>query len=697
MGSDSLLRLCRAFRITAARFSVIATALVLACSAGSASALTLFVSTTGSDAADGLTPKVSGGSGPLATVSGALSRLATLGGIPAEADVIRILPGTYYLASTIRIGTSNVRNPDRGLVIEAQEPGSVILSGGRLLGPARKKGGLWEIGGVTDPIQMVWANDARAVRARSPNGGLFYTGGRNVNAPVPEQRFLSVTKPENIENTHTVILPEGAQAALRQALASKDSLQDVAFYALHSWTSSAQEIKSFDAERGILRVAPRSHWPFFQFSPNQRFAFDNHSTFLDEPGEWLQTAAGVFRYVPHPAQRIESTRFVAARLERLLEASGSPGLPLRGVVLRGLRFSHSSAKLSPFIDGQAMLVAPPAVSVEYARGIEIDDCAFEHIGGYALALRRGVSESTVRRSLFDDLGAGGIRLGAAAVSSAPDDATTSNLIQDNIVRNGGVVFPGGVGIWIGQSGGNRVLQNEVHSLNYTGISVGWTWAYGASGALKNTIASNYIHDVGMGTLDDLGAIYLLGRTDGTEVTGNRIEDVTSFSRTGATAWGIYLDAGSSDVVVQNNLVLRTTGGGFHLHYGRRNLVRNNIFAYGLLGEAKRTAKGEDASLMFESNLLVGESGDTFVGNWNDASAKVSSNLVSGKERLVRARVAVKEGRLNNEQFVDKQVANLQCSNGECTVDSSAASAVGFKMFSTSLAGVRSRGAILKYR
>jgi hypothetical protein len=158
-----------------------------------------------------------------------------------------------------------------------------------------------------------------------------------------------------------------------------------------------------------------------------------------------------------------------------------------------------------------------------------------------------------------------------------------------------------------------------------GVSIGWTWGYRESEAYGNLIEYNYIHDVGIGDmLSDIGAIYTLGVQPGTRIRYNLIHDV---HRRGYGGWGIYLDEGSTDILVEYNLVYRAQSSGFHQHYGRDNLVRNNIFAYSEEHQIARTRQEPHRAFIFEQNIVYADGRPMLTDQeWGPENAEFSRNL-----------------------------------------------------------------------
>jgi hypothetical protein len=175
------------------------------------------------------------------------------------------------------------------------------------------------------------------------------------------------------------------------------------------------------------------------------------------------------------------------------------------------------------------------------------------------------------------------------------------VVSDCDIGDGGHVYPAGVGVLIGRSTGNRIEHNHIHDLYYTGISAGWNWGYAESDGYGNLIEWNHIHDIGKGLLSDMGGIYLLGHAGGTRLRFNHIHDIVCRRYGG---WCAYTDEGSSDVLIESNLCYRANKDAFHQHYGRNNVVRNNILAYGGESVLAYSAQEEHLGVTFESNILL---------------------------------------------------------------------------------------------
>jgi parallel beta-helix repeat protein len=250
-----------------------------------------------------------------------------------------------------------------------------------------------------------------------------------------------------------------------------------------------------------------------------------------------------------------------------------------------------------------------------------------------------------------------------------------------------------VGILSQHADKNRILHNHIHHLYYTGISVGWVWGYAASVSTGNLVEGNLIHDVGQKVLSDMGGIYMLGVSPGTVVRGNVIRDVTSF---GYGGWGIYTDEGSTGITIENNLVYRTKSGGFHQHYGKENVVRNNIFALATEGQVMRSRAEEHVSFTFERNIVYANGTPLFAKNWKDDKFVIDRNLywdASGKAAAFPGGTLAdwqKRGHDVNSLvadplFTDPDKGDFRLKPG------SPAEKIDFKPFDYSAAGVRPKG------
>ncbi|MFH1422031.1 MAG: hypothetical protein ABIH42_04880, partial [Planctomycetota bacterium] len=233
---------------------------------------------------------------------------------------------------------------------------------------------------------------------------------------------------------------------------------------------------------------------------------------------------------------------------------------------------------------------------------------------------------------------------------------------------------------------------------YTGVSVGWVWGYNTSYSHHNSVCFNKIYSIGHGVLSDMGGVYTLGVSPGTVVSNNVIHDVRSTKYGG---WGLYTDEGSTGIVMENNLVYNTETGSFHQHYGRENIIRNNIFVSSNQWQIQYTRPEPHLSFTFERNIVYWNSGPLLMGNWLYGKVEMNNNLyyrTSGSSEPFRfAGLPLKDwqalGRDTDSIIADPGFVDAKNFNFELK-DDSPAFKIGFKKFDFAKAGRRKSESVI---
>jgi hypothetical protein len=570
----------------------------------------IYVAPNGNDAWTGRLDRPAAGTqdGPLATISRALAAARSARSNGAVGVSIEVRAGVYELRDPLVVKPED-SGPDAAhpLVIEAFPGEKPVVSGGRRISgwrSSRSNRDLWEAdvpeaAGGKWVFRELFVNGKRAQRARTPRSGFYRVDGESPNGHPARFHF----KPGDIR-------PEWAL----------DSGVEVVM--LLSWAELRMQIRGVDESNRIATlsgVASQSNR-----EKNARYYIENAPAGVDAPGEWrLDSKTGRVTYWALPGENPNEADVRAPILTEIIRFEGDMKnrIPVGNVIVRGLEFAESNWTLGEKgdADPQAAVEIHGAFRADGAVNCAIEKCVFARLGGYALDFGRACQGVKIARNEIYDVGAGGIRLGEPEERSG-FDATSGNIIEDNVIHAIGRVYPAGVGVIVFQSSDNRILHNDIHDTYYTAISVGWHWGYGDPGCRSNIIDGNHLYNIGQGMLSDMGGVYTLGPQPGAILRGNLIHDVNCAVYGG---WGIYPDEGSTGLLIENNIVARASSAGFHQHYGKENVVRNNIFAFGRDYQLMRTRAEDHLSFIFESNIIYYDSGGLFGGNWSGDAARVA--------------------------------------------------------------------------
>jgi hypothetical protein len=522
--------------------------------------------------------------------------------------------GEYRLSRTLRLGKA-----DSGLVIEAAPGAKPVLSGFRdITGWRKEADGLWSaaVPWVTTRekgFRSLFVNGKARPRARLPKGDAFFTAAK-------EERPAGMswgTWAHNAERSRFEIAKGDIDPAWDLAGG------EIIMY--HFWVDSHVIPKCVVEEGG--RTYLELSLPLRRTPSEAIYRLENLRCIATEPGEWaLDYGRRRVYYRPRKGEDMSRARIVVPHLGRLVEIDGAEDVVFRGIAFAGARYELPAGNRN---DMQASHAVDAAVSLVNARRCRFEGCRFENLGGYALEMRDGTRDCLVSHSALLHLGAGGVRLNAAVGSwrsSHPKDSlhdtaifdprrrVAGNEVSDCEIGDYGLDFPSACGVLLMNAEHTRIVHNHIHDGYYTGVSCGWVWGHMPSVSFANDISYNHIHDIGKGLLSDMGGIYTLGVSSGTRLSHNLIHGVDARHYGG---WGLYNDEGSSGILVEDNVVYDTKFAGYHMHYGRECIIRNNVFGGGRIDQVARTRRMAHISFFFYNNIVYWTQGRLHTGNWDD--------------------------------------------------------------------------------
>ncbi|TKG94674.1 right-handed parallel beta-helix repeat-containing protein [Puteibacter caeruleilacunae] len=538
--------------------------------------------------------------------------------------MVIIKGGTYEMTEPLVLTPEDSGSSQYPVTYKAEEGSNPVFSGGkRLSGFKVNSKGIWETQ-VSEckyynwRFDQLYVNGKRAVLARTPNKGFLTIGGVKQNiwergtgrVAIRAQQILSFDD-ENFKSLKQI---------------TNEELEHVRFRAYHKWDFTLRFIDRIEKDSSRIVTSGQGMKPWNPLFKSGRIIFENYAAAMDAPGEWYLNNKGTLFYIPRKGETPEDAEIVAPALENIISVEGDAAQNelVDNIRFEGLAFTHCHYRM-PYTGSepnQAAALINAAVMLEGARNISFVDCEISQTGQHALWFGKGCSHCNVERCYLNDLGGGGVYIGDFAPKQGAEH-TSHIRLNNNILQSGGQEFPSAVGVWVGHSSDNEITHNDIGNFYYSGVSVGWIWGYADSNAKRNKITHNNIHHIGWALLSDMAAVYTLGKSQGTIISNNIVHHVHAYSYGG---WGLYPDEGSSDIVMENNLVYNTKTGGFHQHYGKNNKIRNNIFAFAKLYQAQCTRVEKHRSFDFEHNILLFDEGVVLKGAWEKIDIHMDNNL-----------------------------------------------------------------------
>jgi hypothetical protein len=543
---------------------------------------TFFVAPDGQDADPGTIQQ------PFQTIGKAKDAVRKINAEMTSDIVVYLREGNYSLPESIIFTPSDSAKDGHQIIYKAYQDENPIISGGRKIELWQKhERGLFKAKTGAFSFRQFYVNGKKAVRARLPKSSNYFrlkTWDKHTKTIRINQADLQIIG--DLEKSEMIVQLVWSIAVLR--IKSADKRDD-------------EIILTFEEEESSL-VFPRFHPPSW---PNQAYHLENSLEFLTERNEWyLDRDSGVLYYYPEN-DLLASSDTIIPHLESLLRIEGTLEQPVSNLRFEGLTFAYTGWTRPddyghlPLQAGMYSISAskknisyvgrpPAAVHISNANHVQFERNKFVNIGATALDLHSGVQECMISGNFFKEIAGSAILIGIFSQEDQevhlpyiPGDVREickSNIIQNNYIAKAAQEDYGCVGIGYGYTESTTIQHNEVCFLPWTGIHCGWGWTTKHSVSRNNIIRYNHIHQI-MQLLIDGAAIYTLSCQPGTLIENNYLH---SIHKSATADWipdinssgvyldcpAIYIDEGSGEMTVKNNLVDDIDPGAEVLHYNK---------------------------------------------------------------------------------------------------------------------------------
>ena len=550
---------------------------------------------------------------PFATIERAKEVVRSILNSGQRADITEYIDGgVYQVGEPIIFKPEDSGKDDFRVIYIAMEGEKPIISGGvQIKDWEQNEKGFW-----TAKVPLV---NNRSWIFRE----LFIDGKRAWRARHPDQGYLRVAKVGEDKRTNFFFNPGDFPLP--------ENSREVELVLLHDWSITRINLQEIDHRKNkitaIDSIGAKS-LDFFtigNWEPNPRYFLENSPAFLDQPFEWYLDSETSLLYLMLPeGVNPKELEIIAPRAQNLISLEGSEGNYLRNLSFDGITFSHCAYALpdkgyagiqachfDPRGEGPAWNTVPAAIEASWTENCSLINCTMIHMGGSGIRFGTGSRDCAVSNCELSDISGNGIMIGEGRDrmvggshwwKSVPQQVSTGNRVENCSISEIGQQFFGSVGIWSGITAQTLIKNNQISNLPYSGISVGWHWSTEPTPCREVRIEGNHIHHI-LKILSDGGGIYMLGLQPGGQITGNHIHHV-DINAGRAESNGMFLDEGTTDVTVANNLIYAIARSPLRFHRATTNLVQDNVLVCGEDIPPVRYNRTEEKDIKMKGNLIL---------------------------------------------------------------------------------------------
>lgn len=338
----------------------------------------------------------------------------------------------------------------------------------------------------------------------------------------------------------------------------------------------------------------------------QRFV-ENIFEELDAPGEWFHDAEeNVLYFMPTQEMDLDKALVEIASLPHLIEFQGTPGDPVRHVVISGLTFRHTTRTFmdtrEPLLRSDWTIYRGGAVFINGTEDCVVEDSTFDQVGGNAVFVNNYNRRVVIRGCHIFGSGASGVcfvgspdsvryplfeyheRQHIDAIDFVPGpkglDFPQDCTVTDSLIHKVGVVEKQSAGVQVSMASRITISHCSIYDIGRAGIN----FSEGTFGG--HLIEWCDVFDTVLETHDH-GSFNSWGRDRYWNLEGAKPEQLpglalidnveTNVIRNSRWrcdhGWDIDLDDGSSNYEIYNNLMLNR---GLKLREGFHREAYNNI-------------------------------------------------------------------------------------------------------------------------